>query len=935
MVKKNNLKALAFLVISGLSVYFLNYCTEDKEHARSYPRLKTNPVSGITGNGATFNGEIYSLGTEPILDHGFVWGHTDIPTLGINKTVLGPCSTAGPYSYDIVSSLAKDVEYTVWSFVQTADHIVYGTSVKFTSLGSGAPSITGFEPHSAAWNDTLRISGKNFSGNASQNIVKLNNIACNVLLATDTSIYAVVNPKVSDPENIVSVELAGNLARYSTDTFRLIPPVIKDYSPKKVLWGDTLLIKGEHFRTFISVPANKVSLGSFKCKVTGTVTDSSISAIVPDELNTKLSDLSMNINGLVIKASQQIELLPAYFTISPTTATWGSTVTLTGRFNNLLQRTSILFNSTAAEILTVGRSTIKIKVPSTLSDSKSLVFYNVDPFSVKAADTFRLADPVIYSFTPVSGPSGTIVTIKGKYFDMLSTAVRFGTEPAYISGRNDSVLVVIVPNGIDGQVRISVESRSATVVSSDYFDVTNPRISSISTFSGTFGDMVTITGRGFVSPLGPTYVSFGGIDAEIRSISGTSMVIAVPNTLDSIPRTIQLTSGNVTVYSALKFVLTPPQIVSVTSGGFVPGQDLTITGNGFNPIAALNYVYWDIYALTVKSSSPTEIIASWPQVLPTGSHGIKVTTGGYSCLSAQTFSSSSAWMRISSPEIPTTSPWAYYTGLSNYGKSLNNHGYVCSEVSGETYRFDPAGKSWTKLNIPSPFYTGMPVVKMGEVVCRDTFYLLGGHFTNYTMKAFDEAGGVWRTLSSPGQISGVAFSIHDYIYYGLDFYSPGYNVMKICDPANHYSWLTEGSFPLSEISGYSAYFTVGSRGYVVFSDNSVWQFNPDVAQDQWTRVADFPGSARVFAFSFVLGDKGYFGGGKAPDYAGPEYNDLWMYDPASDTWTLVSYIPLARHSAVAFSIGTKAYIGYGLKQGPGFPVNLFDFYEFDPNYIAK
>ncbi len=52
------------------------------------------------------------------------------------------------------------------------------------------------------------------------------------------------------------------------------------------------------------------------------------------------------------------------------------------------------------------------------------------------------AQPVIYNFSPGSGPVGTSVTIKGKGFNSVpaNNLVYFGAVRAQISGGNDTVL---------------------------------------------------------------------------------------------------------------------------------------------------------------------------------------------------------------------------------------------------------------------------------------------------------------------------------------------------------------------------------------------------------------------------------------------------------------------------------------------------------------
>jgi hypothetical protein len=143
---------------------------------------------------------------------------------------------------------------------------------------------------------------------------------------------------------------------------------------------------------------------------------------------------------------------------------------------------------TQQDILSTTLTTIKIRVPDILNSVKSVIIYEAAPFTATSADTFRLAAPVITSFSPVMGSAGTSVTIKGKYFDISTTVVRFGNTIAYITNVNDSVIVADVPAGVSGNVRISVAAKLQTTESADYFNVTNPKINGITPLSGTFND---------------------------------------------------------------------------------------------------------------------------------------------------------------------------------------------------------------------------------------------------------------------------------------------------------------------------------------------------------------------------------------------------------------------------------------------------------------
>lgn len=80
------------------------------------------------------------------------------------------------------------------------------------------------------------------------------------------------------------------------------------------------------------------------------------------------------------------------------------------------------------------------------------------------------------------------------------------------------------------------------------------------------------------------------------------------------------------------------------------------------------------------------------------------------------------------------------------------------------------------------------------------------------------------------------------------------------------------------------------------------------AQDTWTQVANFGGTARYGAVGFSIGSKGYIGTGYDTGYK----NDFWQYDPATDSWTQkADFGGSARYFAVGFSIDSKGYIGTG------------------------
>jgi hypothetical protein len=908
-----------------LIIILITRCEKEKPVIREYPRLTGTSVTNISDSGATFSTQIFSMGSEISNEIGFVWGtETSINYEWSNKVILGKPEKIGIFSADVRAALIKDIEYNVKSFVKTEKRIVYGPITKFKSLGCNAPVIYKFSPASASWRDTVKISGKNFSYVTVANEIKLNQVNCCVISSTDTTIFFVVDPLVISLKNIISVGLAGNISEFTRDSFRLIPPKIKDFHPRQAYWGDTLKIKGKNLQFIGYRPTNYIKIGTFNCSLVSLPADSVLKIKIPYEISIKSMPLSININGIILEGPAPFTLLPPYFTFSPLEGTWSDTVTLCGRFNKITSRNTVYFNNIQATILSVSDTIMTVKVPLSLPDIKSAIKYVVTPWNVVSADSFNLLPPVIKSFSPLSGQSNTIVTIKGKYFNSRSATVKFGTENATIISINDSTIITKVTSDRTGEVKINIKIYNQSVTSDDDFLLTNPKITEVFPLIGTFDDEITISGENFVPDISKTSVNFGGISASVSSANESEIVVRVPMTMDSIPRCVTVISGSVSVTSIEKFILKPPVILSVSPSTLIPGQDLVITGENFNPIAINNNVYWDIYPLNIKSSGKNEIIATWPSVLPRGIFPLKLVSGGYSRTSTDKFQSNSLFQRLEAPRISTNFNTGFYYGISNYSAGINNYGYIASPSASATYRFDPSDNSWLKLaGFPYPFH---PVILAGFTTVGDTLYIIGGNYTN-DIFAFDPLNAKWRSVNYlEFRLGCVAFTLNNKIHAGLDFIHNYTNFYEI-DPSNNYNPVRKGDFPVSPTASFSSYFTVNNKGYVVFSNNEVWQFDQESLT--WLRKSDFPSTARTFAVSFVIGSDAYFGTGSSS--SGINLNDIWKYNSVSDTWTLACEIPTGRYSALAFTLNNKAYIGFGVNS----KVDLYDFYEFDPNYLMK
>ena len=123
-------------------------------------------------------------------------------------------------------------------------------------------------------------------------------------------------------------------------------------------------------------------------------------------------------------------------------------------------------------------------------------------------------------------------------------------------------------------------------------------------------------------------------------------------------------------------------------------------------------------------------------------------------------------------------------------------------------------------------------------------------------------------------------------------------------------------------------FAVNGKGYVGLGNDvnanylkDMWQYDPG---NGWTRKNDFGGTARINAIAFAINGKGYV----ATGYDNNFLKDNWQYDPGSDTWTQKAGIAGAKRSeASVFIINNQAYVVSGNNNGAA----LNDLEVYDPS----
>ncbi|HEY4798138.1 MAG TPA: kelch repeat-containing protein, partial [Bacteroidia bacterium] len=178
--------------------------------------------------------------------------------------------------------------------------------------------------------------------------------------------------------------------------------------------------------------------------------------------------------------------------------------------------------------------------------------------------------------------------------------------------------------------------------------------------------------------------------------------------------------------------------------------------------------------------------------------------------------------------------------------------------------------------------------------------------------------GTWVQMANyPTAVSGAAgFSIGTKGYIGTGFTSQG-NISTFWEYDKTTNvWTQKANYGGGEIS-LSVGFSIGNKGYIGTGGDTItvnskqfWEYNP--ASNLWTKKAGLAGIGRNSAMGFSIGNKGYICGGVNQSNQIIALNDLWEYDPITNSWSQKANLPgLKRQYGIGFSIANKGYIGLG------------------------
>lgn len=121
--------------------------------------------------------------------------------------------------------------------------------------------------------------------------------------------------------------------------------------------------------------------------------------------------------------------------------------------------------------------------------------------------------------------------------------------------------------------------------------------------------------------------------------------------------------------------------------------------------------------------------------------------------------------------------------------------------------------------------------------------------------------------------------------------------------------------------GDSIFVGLGSASWPELS-NEFWMYR--ISTNSWKACARFPGHGRLDAFAFEVAGKGYIGCGyELTNNSFSYFNDLWEYNPASDSWRIRKELPVKPENLEFSGSGANGF-GYFFYNG--------GFYEYNPEF---
>ena len=468
----------------------------------------------------------------------------------------------------------------------------YGTSILSGFTYQPPPSITSFSPTSGPPGTTVTITGTDLSEIYAVSFQGIPAISFTIV--NSTTITAVTGNGNTGP--IIVSGTNGFFTSASNFTFSYSPPTITSFTPTIGTTGTSVTITGTNFIGVTGVSFGGISTFNFTVN-----SPTSITAVVANGSSGNV--VVTTVGGTATLAGFTFtQPLPTITTFFPIDATTGTAITITG--TNFDGTTAVSFGGVPASSFNVNSNT---EITAIVGNGASGGISVTNPSGTgNSAPIFTFFMPLITSFTPTIGATGTTVTINGSGFFNISSVKFGGVAASSYTVVSQNQINAVVGTGASGEVSVTTNIVTAT---SPGFTFSSPVtiIGSVSPSIASNGMTINITGYGFT---GATSVVIGGTPATSFIVNSNTSITAVVGAGVSGNITVTSPSGagtfNGFIYS------TSPVIASVNPETATIGSSIAIKGANFSTVAANNIVYFGPVRATILSATDTLLVVYVP-----------------------------------------------------------------------------------------------------------------------------------------------------------------------------------------------------------------------------------------------------------------------------------------------------------------------------------
>ncbi|WP_377130585.1 IPT/TIG domain-containing protein [Rufibacter roseus] len=548
----------------------------------TFPQQNRNTTSAP----ATFT--IQNTGAADLTVSSITLGGSNPDQFEITQQPTSPVAGSGSTTFSVVfkptgSGLSRSA--TLNFVTNDTDETNYTINLAGTTT-TLAPVIDNFSPTSGSYGDLITINGSNLIN--TEVVYFANSVAAPFTIVNDNQITATV-PEGAITGKIQVVNNNGTAVANSPSDFTVIAPapVISSFTPTSGPVGTVVTVTGSYFSEgggllFYDESGQYVYADNYQfissTEVRGQVPASAVTGPIAVENDVDITDSGTNFTVTVPA--------PTITSLTPDAGPVGTEVTVAG--TNFANTQSVTFNGVAAIDFTVapdGNSLVVI-VPAGATPGPLAV--TTPGGTAQANFTVTGLTPVISSFTPTSGPVGTVVTVTGAYFTADGGLLFYDESGQYVYADNYQF---ISSTEVRGQVPasavtgpIAVENDVDITDSGTNFTVTvpAPTITSLTPDAGPVGTEVTVAGTNFANTQS---VTFNGVAATDFTVApdGNSLVVVVPAGATTGPLVVNTPGGT----AQANFTVTgPAPVISTVTPTRAPvGTEVTVTGSNFSTAA--------------------------------------------------------------------------------------------------------------------------------------------------------------------------------------------------------------------------------------------------------------------------------------------------------------------------------------------------------------